>query len=43
MIKILAFPKTRFSDNPHILNFYQKIEENGEYDIQDLTEFNWVF
>ena len=41
MIKILAFPKERFSENPHILNFYRKIEEAGGYQIWDLDEFSW--
>lgn len=40
MIKILAFPKDRFSQNPHISNFYKQVEKSEEFVVKDLTATN---
>ena len=40
MIKILAFPKNRFSQNPHISNFYKQIEKSDDFIVKDLTAIN---
>lgn len=40
MIKILAFPKDRFSQNPHISNFYKQVEKSADFTVKDLTSVN---
>ena len=40
MIKILAFPKNRFSQNPHIANFYKQVEKSDDFTVKDLTSIN---
>ena len=42
IIKILAFPKNRFSGNPHISNFYKEIEGDNRFIIKDLNTINAI-
>lgn len=40
LIKVLAFPKDRFSGNPHISNLYKQIETDDQFIVKDMTKTN---